>query len=134
MLAGWLRAAGFVNTDAPATFLAPGLSATVGGMRDHGGRWTALGFVPRVEVFFRQDKFAPYEATIARLVETVALLLREAPVDAALAGDNEVVLALRLQGRLVLTSRDDWWTRSAFVPKLSDRMGGPYQLDLLPII
>ncbi|NJR77766.1 SitI3 family protein [Sphingomonas corticis] len=133
-LAGWLRTAGLADTDSPATFVAPALTATIGDARDIGRRWAALGFAPHVEIFFTQDKFAPYEEGIARLVETVALLLREVPADAALASNNDVVLALRLRGDLVLTSRDDWWIRPTFAPGLADRLGAPYRLEPLPII
>lgn len=57
-LAGWLRAAGFEDTNASATLLAPGLSATIGDTRDPAGRWKLRGFVLHVQVFFGQDKFA----------------------------------------------------------------------------
>lgn len=133
-LAGWLRTAGFADTDSPATFLAPALTATIGDARDIGGRCVSLGFAPHVEIFFAQDKFAPYEKGVARLVDTVALQLREVPADAALASDNDVVLALRLRGDLVPTNRDDWWIRPAFDPRLADRLSAPYRLKPLPII
>lgn len=133
-LAGWLRAAGFADTDSPATFMAPALTATIGDGRDIGERWAALGFAPHAEIFFTQDKFASYEEGVARLVETVALLLREVSADAALASNNDVVLALRLRGDLVLTNRDDWWIRPTFAPSLANRLGAPYRLEPLPII
>lgn len=133
-LAGWLRTAGFEATRDPATFLAPGLSATIGSAEDRAGRWRPLGFVPHVQVLFGHDKSAPYDEVMARLADVVALLLDETPGDAAMTADNEVVLLLRLRGDLVLTNRDDWWTRPSFEPKLADRLGSPYRLEPLPII
>ncbi|KQT32791.1 hypothetical protein ASG29_13915 [Sphingomonas sp. Leaf412] len=134
VLAGWLRTAGFADTGSPATFTAPGLTATIGGARDIAGRWAPLGFEPHVEILFVQDKFAPYADAVARLVKTVALLLREVPGDVALARDDETVLALRSRGDLVLTNRDDWWIRPTFAPSLAERLDESYRLEPLPII
>lgn len=133
-LAGWLRTAGFEDTRSPATFTAPGLTATIAGAEDKFGRWRPLGFIPHVQVFFGHDKSEPYEDVMVRLADTIGLLLNELPADAGMAFDNEVVLLLRLRGDLVLTNRDDWWIRPTFEPRLAERLKLPYRLEPLPVI
>lgn len=133
-LAGWLRGAGYEGTREPATFVTPGLTATIGDATDRFGLWTPLGVSPRVQVYFGHDTQAAYEDVMPRLIETVALLLREVPVDAAMTADNEVVLLLRRRGELVLTNRDDWWILPTFSPHLADRLEQPYRLEPLPIL
>lgn len=93
----------------------------------------AFGFDPTLIVTFVWDRKAAYDTTATSLVRAVAALLRSLPGDAVLLANNEQPLLLRRDGRVELTTWDDWWTADRVSPPLAAQLGLAHDLRAMPV-
>ena len=72
----------------------------------------AFAFRPRLFVGFRPDKFCDGQLVMDRVLMATAALMRETVEDLSLLLNGEDVILTRLQGKLVLYARPEFWTEA----------------------
>lgn len=87
----------------------------------------AFDFVPTLAINFQLDKFDQTELGMDLMLEAVQSILEQLSGDAVLLHNNEDVIAIRKDGRLVINSDSDFWS-----PSRLKRLRLPYERQPVP--
>jgi hypothetical protein len=88
-----------------------------------------FGFVPRVQVSFRIDRDGDADAARLRIIRACGALLQAGRSDAVLLFNDDNVVLLREQGRLLLNRELGFWSEARRA-----LLGLPHELEDIPHI